>query len=88
LLFPQENRTFGISGIMSFRSRIEHFDVQKTLQGVNYPYKKIWANFFWLIWGHVAPLYDVKRRENYAIVRPGPLYARFTVFVLPVNAVG
>jgi hypothetical protein len=37
LLFPQENRTFGFSGIhLCHRSRIEHFAVQKTLQGVNY----------------------------------------------------
>jgi hypothetical protein len=39
-LLWQENRTYGISGInlcnLAFRSRIEHFDVQKTLQGVNY----------------------------------------------------
>jgi hypothetical protein len=60
---------------MSFRSRIEHFEVQKTLQGGQLPIKKkkkkIWANFGGLIWGHVAPLYDVKRRENYAIERPG-----------------
>jgi hypothetical protein len=26
--------------------------------------------FLGLIWGHVAPLHDVKRRENYAIERP------------------
>jgi hypothetical protein len=42
---------------MSFRSRIEHFEVQKTLQGGQLPLKK---NIFGrLIWGHVAPLYDV-----------------------------
>jgi hypothetical protein len=60
LSFPQENQTFGITGIMSFRSRIEHFDfeVQKMLQGGQFIPLKI-KN-----WGHVAPL---KRCENYAI---------------------
>jgi hypothetical protein len=59
---------------MSFRSRIEHFEVQKTLQGGQLPLKKkkkIGLIFGGLIWGHMAPLYDVKRRENYAIERPG-----------------
>jgi hypothetical protein len=42
---------------MSFRSRIEHFEVHKTLQGGQLPPPPIFfvanlGTFFWLIWGH------------------------------------
>jgi hypothetical protein len=42
--------------------------VQKLLQEGQLPL--IWGLSL-LIWGHVAPLRDVKHRENYAIERPG-----------------
>jgi hypothetical protein len=56
LLFPQENRTFGISGInwCHLGAELSILRCRKRFRGSITP-KKNFGYFFGLIWGHVAP---------------------------------
>jgi hypothetical protein len=70
MLFPQENRTFGISGInlCHLGAELSILRCRKCFRGqLSLKKKKIkinWALVFWLIWGHVAPLHDVMQLKG------------------------